>query len=437
MPEITQRLKLHLEWEDPCGAKGDDLRATWCRFTIKIGDVSVTRVFDQRAQTVRDAIYCPAYPLAEWLVYNWWPLLHEAKKSESVNSDQRHNIRFASEGFALPDLEFFSEDPLIRARWKPLKPHAAPVQFLEQGSALLAKDHFACEIHAYLDTVCARLEAAQRDSNPLCKEWRAVVETKEKEREFCQFSGALGVDPYAVDAGKAQEIIAVEKELPNELKREFFLAANPDALNQQSNWVKKCLKGLETLEVKTVLAGKRGDYRQLPAFPTAWESGYKMAEKFRKDFNLGSEESPVHSEDLCKARKGYLPVIKVLDGEPLGAVARLDSPGGPQVAMAKERETGKKFLLARALCDYRCANGENWALLTSIRSDRQKRNRAFAAQVLAPAAGIGKHLSGSRTTVEEIGDIASHFEVSEWLIIYQIQNHHLADIEGIDMLASL
>ena len=117
MPDLSNNLKLSVEWEDPGAAKGDELRATWCRLSIYVGDIPITRVLDERAQTVRDAVYCPAYPLAEWFAFNWWSILNESERPSS--SGDRHNLRFAREGFALPDLELFSEDSLIRAIWRP------------------------------------------------------------------------------------------------------------------------------------------------------------------------------------------------------------------------------------------------------------------------------------------------------------------------------
>jgi len=108
MSDLTSNLKVSVEWEDPCAAKGEELRATWCRLSIQIGQIPVTRIHDERLQTVREAVYCSAYPLAEWFAFNWWSLLNEIERPWSAA--ERHNLRYAREGFALPNLEFFSED---------------------------------------------------------------------------------------------------------------------------------------------------------------------------------------------------------------------------------------------------------------------------------------------------------------------------------------
>ena len=70
-------LQIEFDWEDPQAAKGPELRATWARLRILINNVPVTQVLDSSARSVRDGIYIPLYPLAEWLAMHWWSLFHE------------------------------------------------------------------------------------------------------------------------------------------------------------------------------------------------------------------------------------------------------------------------------------------------------------------------------------------------------------------------
>ena len=71
------RLSFEIDWVDAEGINGPELSATWASLRILAGDSVVTRVLDARAQTVRDFVYVPIYPLAEWLVTNWWFHTHE------------------------------------------------------------------------------------------------------------------------------------------------------------------------------------------------------------------------------------------------------------------------------------------------------------------------------------------------------------------------
>ncbi len=428
MPPLINKLKLSVEWEDPCAAKGEELRATWCRLSINVGQTPVTRVHDERAQTVRESVYCPAYPLAEWFAFNWWPLLNELDRSSEAG--QRHNLRFAREGFALPDLEMYSEESLVRAVWKPHRPAGAPVRFLEEGFELLESKAVAEEIAAFISKVVARLETQGVMQTALAAEWKAIDATLPAEREFCETVGALGLDPYDLEDDCANEIFSVARAIPAEIKREFFLAADSSALTKQARWISKCLHQLDEHETKTKLAGKKGIYRGLARSSTAWQDGYELARKFRSDSTLGKLTHPLRVEKLCGIKKGHLPIIRVGQERKLDAVAKLPDELGPQVATSKTREVSKTYLLARALCEYLCSGAENAALLTEISSDRQKRNRAFAAELLAPAEGLRKLLSGSRISQSEVTEIAAHFGVSEWVVKYQVQNHRIGDVEG-------
>ncbi len=435
MSDLADNLKLAIEWEDPASAKGEELRATWCRLSVHIGQNPVTRVHDERAQTVREAVYCSAYPLAEWFAFNWWALLNESERPSS--SPERHNLRFAREGFALPNLELFSEDSMVRAVWKPYRPASAPVRFLDEGFALLERNAFVSEIQTFVAKVVARLESQRVPRTSLTREWSAIGETSGAEREFCETAGALGLDPYDLEDKTANEIFSVAKSLPAEMKREFFLAADSTLLIQQARWISRCLRQLGDYETKTKWAGEKGRYRTQARSLTPWQSGYDLARKFRKDFGFRNPTKPLSIEKLCGSKNGILPVIRVGEEHQLDAVARLAADLGPQVATSKERESSKSYLLARALCEYLCSTSEESALLTRISSDSQKRNRAFAAELLAPAEGIRKLLSGSRVAHDEVAEVAARLGVSEWLVEHQVMNHQIATVEEtIPLLAS-
>jgi hypothetical protein len=434
MPDLSGQLRFSVEWEDPRTAKGEELRATWCRLSIRVGETPVTRILDERAQTVRDAVYCSAYPLAEWLAFNWWSLLNEAERTSSAG--ERHNVRFSREGFALPHLELFSEDSFVRVVWKPYRPSAAPVRFLDEGFALLDSKTFTAEIQDFISKVVARLESQGVSNVPLIDEWAAIRRTQGAKREFCETAGALGLDPYDLEDTKAEEILSVAKSLPVEMKREFFLAADANLLTQQARWIAKCLRQLGDYETKTKLAGKKGMYRTHSRSSTPWQSGYDLARKCRKDFSLGNPTKPLSIEKLCGLKGENLPIIRVGEERELEAVVKLADKLGPQVATSKGRESSKGYLLARSLCEYLCSDAQESALLTRIGSDRQKRNRAFAAELLAPADGLRQLVSGSRIARDEVTEVASDLGVSEWVVEYQVQNHRIAKIDRTPPLPS-
>ena len=64
-------------------------------------------------------------------------------------------------------------------------------------------------------------------------------------------------------------------------------------------------------------------------------------------------------------------------------------------------------------------------LLTTAQSFGQQSGRAFAAELLAPADGIRQLLGGETPWPEDIGKIATHYNVSEYIINHQIDNQIL------------
>ena len=133
--------KLHFEfdWVDAEGVRGPELSATWASLRIAAGDSVITRVLDSRAKTVvRDFVYVPLYPLAEWLVTNWWFLANEFQnpnKQGDPEFHRRHSLSAGREGYAFPSLEVVSSGARTRLSWKRDAPQWTRVEFLDQGQA--------------------------------------------------------------------------------------------------------------------------------------------------------------------------------------------------------------------------------------------------------------------------------------------------------------
>jgi Zn-dependent peptidase ImmA (M78 family) len=70
------------------------------------------------------------------------------------------------------------------------------------------------------------------------------------------------------------------------------------------------------------------------------------------------------------------------------------------------------------LFEYLTSSGS--ALVNSSHSCRQKRNRAFAAEFLAPATAIKERLPADLADEETVASLARHVGVSEYVIHHQI-----------------
>jgi len=66
-------------------------------------------------------------------------------------------------------------------------------------------------------------------------------------------------------------------------------------------------------------------------------------------------------------------------------------------------------------------------LISRASSWPQRASRAFAAELLAPAAELARHIS-TPVNYEQVGALARLFGVSEMVIEHQLQNHHIAEL---------
>lgn len=154
-------LRIEFDWEDPQAAKGPELRATWARLTIMVNGVPITQVQDYGARSVRDSIYVPLYPLAEWLTMHWWSLFHEYEnlwRDASGSYAMRHNLRYAREGFALPDLAIRPMGRTVSLAWKASDMPACRVRFLQEGGADIETDVVHEALRHFITAVLRRLE---------------------------------------------------------------------------------------------------------------------------------------------------------------------------------------------------------------------------------------------------------------------------------------
>ena len=105
------------------------------------------------------------------------------------------------------------------------------------------------------------------------------------------------------------------------------------------------------------------------------------------------------------------------------------SPSGATVVVAPA-DCGfrqERFRLARALFLLHFAATPGRRLVTSAHTWDQRASRAFAAEVLAPAAALAKHV-GARISLRDIDELADEYQVSPLVVEHQIENHRLGSL---------
>lgn len=424
MTELT----FDFDWEEPQGARGPELRATWARLRISVDGQPVTRVFHSGLNSVRDSIYVPLYPLAEWVAASWWSLLYEVQPRAGFR--ERHNFRFGREGFAFPDLRILPLGSTTLLQWEPRWSPDWPVRFLERGTAYVSGSNVERELRRVLNACVERLEGQDVGGTYLQDEWSKIQDLVEEEIEFCRAAAALGLDPFSVSKKQERLLMGVHRQLGERcrLEREFLHAAQLDKLEDQ-------LVALERAEKE--LALERSGLVDLGSFSfdssaPPWHQGYEVARALRKRLE-DPEARFSQPEDLARALSngaGAAPIGEVASAELFDAVVRPVPGGGAAFALdkRKQRSESRTFAFCRALGEWLCQDSGSSAelsLVTHSPTENQRRNRAFAAELLAPAELLARELSSDAVGPEELEELAEQFFVSTWVIEHQLENHRL------------
>jgi hypothetical protein len=427
------KLTLDFEWIDPAGARGPELRATWASLQISLDGNAVTRLIDEVSRSVRSHLFLPLYPVAEWLATHWWFLFHEVEtpgRSTSEQYENRHNLRHGAEGFALPSLTIQPMGDQVRLIWQPVRLEAQNLEFTASGSVQVSESELRQTLSDFISAVLRRLQEQGVEETLLAREWNSILAADEEEREFCATVASLGIDPYTLDEKKQQEIIEVGESLPPSIWTDFFAVADFATLPQQARQVLAALKSsrrnrsnLESL--KTLKMEMRAGAR-LQGSP--WQQGYQFAHQLRDRLNLNGDRLSSFSalgKALGVQMKSAITQATSLPSS-LNALVAMNSHESPVFAVPSRRDDAIRFAFCRALFEYLTTTEGQPLLLTTARSDRQKRNRAFAAEFLVPKDLLRKELSSHIVGDEEMDDLAAAFGVSPNVIRHQIENHELA-----------
>ena len=434
-----QKLKFEIDWVDAERINGPELSATWASLRICAGDSVITRVLDERAKTVRDFVYVPLYPLAEWLATNWWFLTQEInnpEKEDDPDFHRRHALSAGREGYAFPDLEVFSAGGWTRLAWKQGIPPWTKVEFLNQGEIQIDSSEFRDTCVDVVDQVIRRLVSFDIEETFLQEEWAAIQAADRDESEFCEIAAGLGLDPYTLDETGRTLVLELVEELSGAVLEEAVAALDPQTLRVGCSTITGAIAGaksnglrLERFEsIYQKVCPDKGSAGLQP-----WKEGYDLARQLRLALELDGIPLPT------------MPQLAEVIGETPELLDRVTKPVGlhgaalvdgviawkddqtPAFGFRQLGERSRRFHFCRALAEVLASPGTD-TLLTRANSERQQRNRAFAAEFLAPWSGLQERISGQTVDGDQIDELADEFGVSSRVIEHQVQNHHIAQV---------
>ncbi|MCB9739738.1 MAG: hypothetical protein H6747_10760 [Deltaproteobacteria bacterium] len=420
---------------------------TWGKLRIDIASQCVT---DVAANTTRRSeIYVPLFPIASWLVRNWWSLLYEPNPPDlggildtatATPWALRHCLRTARAGIALPNLSIFSDGDALRAVWvrdqTGLRPHT-PVEFATAGEARFDRTHFEQQAARLVDSVLERLVHTDDPRvSAVRTDWQATASTASDEIDFCVGAGRVGLDPFAVDAWPDGILDWFESLTPRDFQQSF-IADLLDAPTDIGAKARSARPILDLVDERTL--NSHPEIRLPRRLPTsAYERGYALAAKIRAALGVAPKE---RLDDLQRASSTWakrahqvieVPDLVAPEAAGLRGVVGWQGRAQPIVLLAPyadHHERDVRFRVARGLYFALFGMAAGPRLITDARTWDQRASRAFAAELLAPRDGVlALHLAAQRSRGPEEAEssVADHYRVSSWVIRHQLDNARLS-----------
>jgi len=320
-------------------------------------------------------------------------------------------------------------------------PEALPfhrLEFTGRGTAWADTKLVKGRLSSLIAAVVGRLEANGITDTLLQQDWAAIQSADTDETKFCECAGALGLDPYSLDDVQQHEIEEAGHRLPEEIVTEFFPAARKGELIADAEEIHQALacaqsnaEDLVSLkELRRVAVG----WIEVPAVKP-WEQGYSFAQKVRT--HLGLDGKPLKSiRDVGDAvginEKTLLPVLTRFRSRsrPFAALMGTNDNSSPAFVLREAAvPSSELFHFCRALFEYLRSPIRRSALITDANTEEQKRHRAFAAELLAPASALCTRVKTRVVTGEQTEELAAEFGVPVYVIEHQLINHDIASVQ--------
>jgi hypothetical protein len=386
---------------------------------IEAAGVKLLRAENRWSGSLVDRIPLSAAPLAVWLAQNWWRLRWEPEQpSPSPNWRMAHELAAAGEGFIWPRITITSDgkEVMLRSRRTPADDPEI-IHYLHSGTAAVGGDAFEAGVDRFLSLTIERLQRFSRgaDLEELWAEVRAERADPARAR-YRRLEAMMGSDPGEAPAGKVEALLALEAEAGARALPEIAVLAAGRAVADIADAVRQASiigRVRRDVSVGAAQAGAPADV------------GRRLASEVRGQIGLDGF-SPVgdgHLADLLGLTVAALTTSPAAPGPGLPVAAAVtDGSAGDRFRFRRSFSTGRRFESARLLGDALAETADYWHLAADVNTARQKVQRAFAAEFLAPIRAIEAYLDGDHSP-DAIEGAGEYFEVSSQTVGSQLANH--------------
>ena len=440
-------LNIDCQWFDQPAASDPVERKTWADVRIQAAGRSVTRLLNRAIEAEREGIEIPAFPIASWLVSNWWSLLHQPSPFDTIPQAGQawqpqhqewvrgHCLRAAGAGLLLPRAFLYSDGRELCVTWSADDPDAyphMPGSFVDSGHVVVSRQGTESALCDFVTSVLSRVSTMDDPrASTLRANWDAITEADVSEAAFCRAAGRMGLNPYEWESWDDSLVTLLETGIGDDpdipMVEDFLEAAEAASAPRVWKWVESTRTTLDLTEAP----GRIQPLTQESASAAA--SGYDLAGKVRVQLGAGQGEAISDLPEVGRTlgmrsfdfvEHNHLPSANVR------AAVGWQRGGAAVIAGPKPRDENlRRFLHARGLycAAFGCAKGPR--LITTAHTWDQQAARAFAAELLAPRAALVAEYRSRKNTEKAdtfVRRMARKFRVSTRVIDYNLENAYLS-----------
>jgi len=328
---------------------------------------------------------------------------------------------------AYPDLSVMRADDHVGFVWNsdPGR-YTLPGHFLESGMAVAPYAEVESEFRRVIDGVVERISSCDNDpiARDLASDWQAVRDSLATERTLCSRLGMLGVNPYEDELPDELESALTSLDIDSMLIGDLLAASSVSTFKKNSEFTRAMLDKMAPSKSKGLRPRQRP-----PLAGRAYSVGFARAQWLREALDLASDEPVPDVEEVVEKALGSGFALCRAPGRDadIEAVVHSDGEVGAVVATRKDKQS-MRFHTARVVHHalFATTDEKPTRLLTRSHDWQQSASRSFAAELLAPAAGLEARLGDSVDWGRDDAVLARAFDVAPYVIRHQLENHGLA-----------
>lgn len=431
---MTPDFHIGFDWLDK--SHGDAVeRATFAQIEIVAGGQSLTEVEDIAARTVRSYIRASAYTLGAWFVSNWWRLRWEPYPNLNPAIDWRmsHDLASAGGGYVWPNIRFVSDGQSVSINSLPTGNHpATPIRFLRHCRAEIDAAYFETGVDAFIDALIERMSGVSALPRDLAETWQAIRDERANPAtaQWRRLEARMGFDPDDAPETVISDLATLSDNLGSDAIEEIAAAMGHLAADV-AHTLEKVTSRAPMLRIPSEDAMREMAQDERRQSDVPWKQAVSVARRARATW--GIDDGPISSSHLCDLLDVPVSLVRNNTRSAPIPAARRTEDDRLAVVLARSSETARRFALARLVGDSLYAPpGDRLLPATEARTARQKFQRAFAQEFLAPHSDLLARVGGGYPSEDALEAVATQFGVSPLLVSNALDNNKRAT-RGFDL----